>query len=149
MFAEKSAFLERLIERLHARLGNFDHFLVLVVIQFQEKVVNRVYAHAVMAYFVMEVGGQREPRVARLSDDVASTYVLTFTDIDFAQMTVSGGISVAMVDDDGVTRGGSTRDHIRNPTVGRRKDPRAFSNGEIDSLMGGQTFIKRVDAFCI
>ena len=54
-----------LIERLHARLCDAHQPLVFGGRQFHEEVMNRVYAHAVVAHLVVEVGRQREARVAR------------------------------------------------------------------------------------
>ena len=69
-----------LIERLHARLRYTHDALILVGRKLHEEVVDGVHAQVVVTHFVVEVWCERETRVTRQRNHIATLHFLPASD---------------------------------------------------------------------
>ncbi len=97
----------------------------------------------------MEVGGQRETRVARAGDDVAAPHLLSLADVDLRQVAVRGFVAVAVVDDHRAARGRVAFQHVAHRAVGRGEYARPLGDGVVDALVRLERLVERVEAHAV
>ena len=107
-----------LIERLHTRLSNAYYALILVGREFHKEIVYRVDSQAVVAHLVVQVGCQREARIARQSNHIATLHLLPAAYQDAHQVAVCCLLAIAVVDYDGLAQGGALVGNLLHLAVG-------------------------------
>ena len=111
--------------------------------------MDRIDAHSVAAYLVMQMRSQRQSGVARQGDDVAPPHPLSASHADAAQMRIEGFVPAAVVDDDRLAGGAVAQRHFLDRPVGRSEDARTFGNGVVDALMRAQHLLERIDTHAV
>ena len=77
-------------------LGKTYHLVILFRSDIHEVIVDGILRSAVKPHFIMQVRTGRFTRIAYFGNLVASLALLTFSDIDFAKMGITGYVAISV-----------------------------------------------------